>query len=192
MFFSSQVYLDISFAFDPEVKFPVVIVPPGFTSGHHPAVTADPYPAGAFGGPSNSDFSPPRVAMSPYSVSPHAGRYGHPGAQSYSSPPPQYPAQPAYMSAGYNNPVPTPYGDPFSSPSSVVHPPPTAPPPPSAPAIQPPPFSPQFYSSPSAPAYNMLPSAPAMNTDFLSQSDEAPPAYSVLFPSSAAGESDAK
>ncbi|KAM6943693.1 arrestin domain-containing protein 3-like [Lycodopsis pacificus] len=226
-------YLDISFAFNPEIKFPVVIIPPDLAPGFQPGVAGGPYPAGAAGGPSNTDvpppavsmdpypskaiggpgnsgFPPPAVFMGPYPVSPHSGSYGYPGAQGYSAPPPVYPdnplvnagppavypAQPPHMSGGYNNPVPqlaSPYRSPFSSSSSfsVLHPPPTVPtfqPPPSAPSHCPPHFS----MSPTAPAYNLLSSAPMMDTDFLSQSNEAPPAYSLLFPSSATDKSDAK
>ncbi|KAL7391033.1 hypothetical protein ABVT39_003126 [Epinephelus coioides] len=58
--------------------------------------------------------------------------------------------------------------------------------------LHPSPPPPPFHVSPTAPTYNPLPSAPMMNTDFLSQSDEAPPAYLLLFPSSAPDEPDAK
>ncbi|XP_034728146.1 arrestin domain-containing protein 3-like [Etheostoma cragini] len=236
--FFSQAYLDISFAFDPEVIFPVVIIPqdltpgpqPGGTMGPYPAgaiggpsmsdfpppaVSMGPYPAGAIGGPSMSNFPPPAVSMGPYPVSIHSGSYGYPGAQrssaptpvhpdnppAYPGPPGVYPAQPAHTNGGYNNPVPplaALYGSPFSSSSSssVLHPPPTAPtfqPPPPAPEIHPSPPPPQAFNiSPTALTYTLLPSAPVMNTDFLSQSDEAPPAYSLLFPSSATDKSVAK
>lgn len=212
-FIFSQVYLDISFASDPEVVFPLVICPPDLAPGPQPGGAVGPYPSSGVGGPSNSDFPPPAVAMGPYpagatgvssnrNVHPPAVAmgpypYGHRGAQSYSAPPPEYPGQPAYVSGGHNNPVPqlaSPYG-PFSSSSSLLHPPPTAPtfhPPPSAPEIPPPPFSPASNISPTAPTHNLLPSAPLMNTDFLSQSDEPPPSYSVLFPPSATENSDAK
>ncbi|XP_051279719.1 arrestin domain-containing protein 3 [Dicentrarchus labrax] len=229
-----KVYLDISFAFDPEIIFPVVVVPP-IMAGHlypagaiggpsnsdfpppavamgpyqagaiggptnsdfpPPPVAMGPYPGGAIGGPSNGNFPPPPVAMGPYPTSPHSGTYGQPGVQNYSAPPPAYPA---HVSGGCNNPVPmaSPYGSPFSSSSSssVLHPPPTAPTfhtPPCAPDINPPPYPPPLNVSPTAPSYNMLPSAPMMNTDFLSQSDEAPPAYSLLFPTSAATKFDPK
>ncbi|XP_044052621.1 arrestin domain-containing protein 3-like [Siniperca chuatsi] len=207
-----KVYLNISFASNPEVMFPVVIFPPDLAPGPHPGVAVGPYPAGAVVGPSNSNFPPPAVSMGPYPASPHSGSYGYPGAQRYSAPPPVYPdnplvyagppgvypAQSAHGSGGYNNPVlqlASPYGSPFSSSSTVLHPPPTAPtfhPPPCAPEIHPLPSFEPFNISPPAPAYNLLPSAPMMNTDFLSQSDEAPPAYSVLFPSSTTEKSDAK
>ncbi|XP_006784160.1 arrestin domain-containing protein 3-like [Neolamprologus brichardi] len=203
-----KVYLDISFAFDPEVLCPVVILPPGLAVG--------PYPTGAIGGPSNSDFPPPTMPMGLQPMSPHSGSYGYPGVQRYSAPPPIYPnnpavyggpagvqsSQPTHMFGSYNNPVPqvpSPYGTPFSSSlSSVLHPPP----PPTAPQQFYPPSPQQFHQTPSAlesqpspsiqsplpPAYNMLPSAPVMNVDFLSQSDGAPPSYSLLFPD----KSDAK
>ncbi|XP_070760827.1 arrestin domain-containing protein 3-like [Enoplosus armatus] len=209
-----KVYLDISFASDPEVMFPVLIIPPDLAPGPQSGVAAGPYLAGAVGGPSNSDFPLPAMATGPYPASPHSGSHGYPGAQRYSAPPPAcpdkppmsavppgvYPAQPAHLSGGYNNSVPqlaSPYGSPFSSSSSssVLHPPPTAPtfhPPPSAPEIHPLPSSQPFNISPTAPTYNLLPSAPMMSTDFLSQSDEAPPAYSILFPTSASDKSDAK
>ncbi|XP_033947809.1 arrestin domain-containing protein 3-like [Pseudochaenichthys georgianus] len=224
-----KVYLDISFAFDPEVLFPLVVVPLGFAPVPQPGMAAGPYPAGAVGGPSNSDFPPPAVSRRPYPVSPSSGRSGNPGAPMYSAPPPPvypgnpmvfpcppsvYPAQPAHVSGGYNNQVPEipfPYGTPFSS--SVIHPPPSAPTfqtPPAAPAIHlspslpvihpppslaafnlPPSYSP-FNVSPTAPSYNLGPSAPMMNTDFLGQSDEAPPAYALLFPSTTTDKSVAK
>ncbi|KAM9360775.1 arrestin domain-containing protein 3-like [Symphorus nematophorus] len=219
-----KVYLDIKFASDPEVMFPVVIYPPflaphpqpGVAAGPYPAnavgglsnsdfpppaVPMGPYPPGAMRGPSNSDIPPPAVPMGPYPASSPSGSYGQPGA------PPQYPAQPANASGSYSNPLPqtSPYGSPFSSPSSVLHPPPptaptfpspTAPaylPPPSAPESNPFPFpSPSFNTSPVAPTYNLLPSAPELNTDFLSQTNDAPPSYSILFPPSATDKSDTK
>ncbi|KAE8292312.1 Arrestin domain-containing protein 2 [Larimichthys crocea] len=192
-----KVYLDISFSSDPEVKFPVAIIPNDLAPSQFHGHAMGPYPNSAVGAPSNSDFPPPAAAMGPYPASPHAGSYGYPRAQSYSVPPPVYPAQSAYVSGGYNNPVPqlpSPYGTPFSSSSSssVLHPPPTAPafhPPPYAPEVHPSPPSAPAYVPPTAPnipppapAYNLLPSAPMMDTDFLSQTDEAPPSYSLLFP----------
>ncbi|TDH12661.1 hypothetical protein EPR50_G00049400 [Perca flavescens] len=229
-----KAYLDISFAFDPEVIFPVVIIPqdlspvsmgpypagaiggPSVSDFPPPVVSMGPYPAGAVWGQSVSDFPPPVVSMGPYPVSLRSGSYGYPGAQmssappqvhpdnppAYPGPPGVYPAQPAHINGGYNNPVPplaALYGSPFSSSSSssVLHPPLTAltfQPPPPAPELHPsPPPPPQpFNTSPTAPTYTLLPSAPMMNTDFLSQSDEAPPAYSLLFPSSATDRSVAK
>lgn len=201
-----QVYLDISFSFDPKIKFPVVILPPDLAPGSL---------YGASGGPSNSDLMPPVTSMRSCPPSPHSGGHRYPAAQrnslpgllypgypsTYSAPTDVYRGEPVFMSGGYNNPVPqhaSPYGTPFSSSSStpVVHPPPSAPtlhPPPFAPEIHPAPSAP-FDLSPTAPRYspNPLPSAPMMNTDFLSQMDEPPPAYSVLFPTSAPDNSNAK
>ncbi|XP_068166929.1 uncharacterized protein [Antennarius striatus] len=195
-----KVYLDISLASDPKVVIPVTIFPPELRD-LQPGGAAGPYPAGAFGGQSSSDFAPPAMAMGPYSAGAFGGHsnssfpppggdmapypYRYPGAHSSSAP--QYPAQPAHFGGGYNNTMPqqaSPYGYPLSSnSSSVLHPPPAAPsfhPPPSAPDVNPPPYLPLSNTSATAPAYNSLPSAP----DFLSQTDEAPPAYSLLFPSS--------
>ncbi|KAM9810429.1 arrestin domain-containing protein 3 [Neosynchiropus ocellatus] len=158
-----KVYLDIALAFDPEILFPIIIVQPALVSG-------------ATGLQSYSDF--------PQSAAP-AGLNRGPmyGAGQYSAAPQPYP-QPR---GAYSHPPPQAfgYGSPFSSPSStVVHPPPSAPTfpaTPPAPALTPPP-PPEPY--PSAPPAYTRPSAPTMNTDFLSQSDEPPPAYSLLFPSS--------
>ncbi|KAM4616440.1 arrestin domain-containing protein 3-like [Polymixia lowei] len=173
-----KVYLDISFAFDPEVIFPLVIVPAGFTSIPQPGGAVGPYPAGAFGGPCNSDFPSPAASMGPYPVSSGPGAYGYPAVPSpsdfpgYSAQPPaypanppmyagqpaMYPAQPPAMGGGYFNPMPqqaSPYGSPFSSSSSspVHHPPPTAPMfPPPAPVIAPLPSAPMFNPTPSAPS----------------------------------------
>ncbi|XP_069555956.1 arrestin domain-containing protein 3-like [Brachyistius frenatus] len=222
-----KVYLDISFAFDPQVKLPVLIIPHDLAAGCQNHLAVGPYPRGAVGGPSNSDFPPPAVSlgpsvagaiggprnsdfpphapfMGPYPVSPPSGRYGNPRVPTYSAPPPAYtdipppyagppsvfPSQPTQ---GYNNPapqLPSLYGSAFSS-FSVIHPPPPAPlfhPPPSASEIHPTPSS----QRPEVPTYNLMPSAPMMNTDFLSQSDEGPPSYSLLFPSSTTENSDAK
>lgn len=183
----------------------MVILPPGLAPGCLSNINVGPYPTGAIGGPSNSDFPPPTMPMGLQSMSPHSGSYGYPGVQSYSAPPPPiYPnnpavyggpagvqtSQPTHMFGSYNNPVPqvpSPYGTPFSSSlSSVLHPPPPQQfhQPPSALESQPSPS----IQSPVPPAYNMLPSAPVMNVDFLSQSDGAPPSYSLLFPD----KSDAK
>ncbi|KAM4576773.1 arrestin domain-containing protein 3-like [Odontesthes bonariensis] len=185
-----KVYLDISFAFDPEVVFPVVILPVDLAPGYQNSGAMSLYQFGPIRGPSNSDFPPPAASAGPYHASPHSGSYGYPGIQSYSTPPPAYPHQPPHMTSGYNNPVPQPpsrNGSPFSSSSSslVLHPPPSAPAfyPPPPPPLPSAPQVPSFQSS-TAPNYNLMPSAPAMNTDFLSQTDEAPPAYSLLFPSS--------
>ncbi|XP_059193853.1 arrestin domain-containing protein 3-like [Centropristis striata] len=59
-----KVYLDISFAYDPEVVFPLVIVPSGFVP-LQPGEAVGPYPGGAFGAPNYSDFPPPAFATGP-------------------------------------------------------------------------------------------------------------------------------
>ncbi|XP_013867966.1 arrestin domain-containing protein 2 [Austrofundulus limnaeus] len=51
-----KVYLDISFRIDPEVVFPLLVVPFSLT---FPCEEAGPYPPGAFGGQSYSDFPAP-------------------------------------------------------------------------------------------------------------------------------------
>lgn len=204
-----KVKLDISFASDPEIVFPLFICHPDLLSASNPGVAAHPSPARAVGGPSNSDFPTYAGPIGPYPASPNSGGYGHPGTERYSPshmslnypPTSVYPDQLGSVGGAYNNSLPqqnSPYGYQSLS-STTLHPPPVAPafsPTPSAPQLQPLPQSapfpsPLFNMSP-APAYNLLPSAPVMNTDFLSQSDEAPPAYSLLFPSSETEQSGAK
>ncbi|XP_042338723.1 arrestin domain-containing protein 2-like, partial [Plectropomus leopardus] len=62
-----KVYLDIKFAFDPEVVFPLVIVPSSFAA-LQPDEGVGPYPAGAAGGQSYSDFPPSAFPVGPYPV----------------------------------------------------------------------------------------------------------------------------
>ncbi|XP_076015797.1 arrestin domain-containing protein 3-like [Genypterus blacodes] len=225
-----KVYLDISFSFDPEVDFPIII----FSKSCRPGGAMAQYPAEAFGGPSRSDFCPPAASMRP--VSPSRGAYGYPpnpptypnNPQMHAGPFPMYPLLPSHMAGAYSNPLPrgpSPYGSPFSSAatSPVHHPPPAGQgfhPPPSAPAIPSPSFAPasapEYQPAPSAPAFQSPPTAPELlppsynstlfnatptgpmympsslavtNTDFLSQSDEGPPAYLSLFPPTSTGDS---
>ncbi|RVE68317.1 hypothetical protein OJAV_G00090820 [Oryzias javanicus] len=177
--YTLKVYLDISFAFDPEIIFPITILHPDLVCRFQRDIA----PPGDFGGPSNSDFPPPSVSMGPYPAPPQAGGYGYPAAQGFSAPPPEYPGQrgmqllqPYTSSAatyeGYGNAVPQQpllYGSAVSTPhlstTATIHHPPSAPP-----------MDPQF-SSPSLappPAYSSLFSSPPMNEDFLSQGDKAP------------------
>ncbi|XP_006784162.1 arrestin domain-containing protein 3-like isoform X2 [Neolamprologus brichardi] len=82
-----KVYVDISFATDPEVVFPLVIVPPSFAA-FQPGEALGPYPPGTAGAPSYSDFTSfnqwPQDAP-PYEFS----------APAFSSPPVQYPGSTA-------------------------------------------------------------------------------------------------
>lgn len=110
-------YLDISFTIDPEVRFPLVIVPRFAILQSGEAV--GPYPAGAAGAPSYSDFPPPAFPVGP----PAPGAYGYPAPD---------PTQ-LVNTSGYNNQWPqqaTPYG--FSAaafpPSLGQHQAPYAPP----------------------------------------------------------------
>lgn len=152
---------------------------PELISNLQPNVPGDPYPstnlglspAGAFGGSPIHNTHHLTAAMG-------SQPYGSYGTQNY--PPPQYYAQPTYQR--YPEPQRPYYGDPFTAPSSTLHPPPSASgyhPSPSAPEI---PTLPPNTSS--APPYSFQPSAPLMDTDFLSASNEAPPSYSLLFPNS--------
>ncbi|XP_038560574.1 arrestin domain-containing protein 3-like [Micropterus salmoides] len=115
-----KVYLDIKFAIDPKVVFPLVIAPSSFAT-LHPGEAVGPYPAGA---PSYSDFPPPAFPVGPYPVPAGPGAYGYPVPD---------PTQPANTTSGYNSQWPqqaAPYGFPttaFPS-SSVQHQAPTAPP----------------------------------------------------------------
>ncbi|XP_062274019.1 arrestin domain-containing protein 3-like [Scomber scombrus] len=120
--YTIKVYVDISFSIDPEVLFPVVIVPSNFLT-HQPHGDFGPYPAGAVGAPRFSDFPAPAFPVGPYPVPSGSGAYGYPAPG---------PSQHANIASGYNNPFPpqsAPYG--FSSaaypPSSMQYQAPTAP-----------------------------------------------------------------
>ncbi|XP_075899983.1 arrestin domain-containing protein 3-like [Nelusetta ayraudi] len=87
-----KVYLDISFAFDPEVELPLVVMPLGFAS-HQSGAVAGPHPGGFSGAPSYNDFPPPGYPQS------------YPGQQAsssgYSSQWPQQVPQYGFASAAY-------------------------------------------------------------------------------------------
>lgn len=204
-----KAYLDISFSSDPSVVFPVVIFLRGLPSRTPPSISVSPYAAGgAIGGPSSSDFPLP---ASLYPSSPHSGASLYPATSpQYPSSPALYAGASArYNNPAPRQP--SPYGSPFSSSSSspVFHPPPSAPPTLRSPSPRPahPPYasapptyntleplasnntvpSPPSYASaplmPTLPSEISVPSAPMMSDNFLSQSDDMPPSYELLFPS---------
>ncbi|KAK2837406.1 hypothetical protein Q5P01_014618 [Channa striata] len=118
-----KVYLDISFATDPAVVFPLAIIPSSLAA-FHPDGALGVYPAGAIGGPSCSDFCPPAfpVGVNPVPTGIGAYRYPPPGTNQQMD------------VSGYNNQraqQAAPYGfsaAAFTAPS-VQDPTPTAPPP---------------------------------------------------------------
>ncbi|XP_034025951.1 arrestin domain-containing protein 3-like [Thalassophryne amazonica] len=171
-----KVYLDISFSFDPELKFPLIISRAGWFAPHQHGNTVGPYQGGGMVGPSNNDFPLPAAGFY------DSGAYGYSGNQAYSTQPPtyqsapafppgpagMYPPQPAQMGGFYSTPVPQ-QPSPFSSPSSstMFHPPPPAG------AFYPSPTAPPTLNPfPDASTANLLPSAPA--------SDRSPSAHPVF------------
>ncbi|XP_034096198.1 arrestin domain-containing protein 3-like [Gymnodraco acuticeps] len=93
-----KVYLDISFAIDPEVKFPLVIIHSSLAALQS-GQAVGPYPAGVFGAPTYTDFPPPAFPPGPYPVLAGPGAYGYPAPD---------PSQHANMTSGYNNQWPQP------------------------------------------------------------------------------------
>ncbi|KAL3063071.1 hypothetical protein OYC64_002788 [Pagothenia borchgrevinki] len=93
-----KVYLDISFAIDPEVKFPLVIIHSSLAALQS-GQAVGPYPAGSFGAPTYTDFPPPAFPPGPYPVLAGPGAYGYPAPD---------PSQHANMTSGYNNQWPQP------------------------------------------------------------------------------------
>ena len=150
--------MDISFAFDPEVRLPLVIVP-SLSATLPPGEDFGPYPPGAVGGPSKSDFPPPAVAMGPYPV-------GAMGAPSYNDFPPPYVVPTASGAYGYPAPGPGPT-QPGNTASSYNNQSPQQPPPYSFLPLAFPPPSVQ-YQGPTAPPHF--------------QQGEDPPTYTSLYP----------
>ncbi|XP_061585935.1 arrestin domain-containing protein 3-like [Cololabis saira] len=116
-----KVYLDISFAVDPEVVFPLVIVPPSFPGFCEDVET---YPTDAMGAPSGNDFP---AAGFPIGVYPVPS-----GSDACAYPTPQ-PTQQTNITNGYNDQGPqnpTQYGftDAVIMPPSVQYPSPAVPP----------------------------------------------------------------
>lgn len=144
-----KVCLDVSFSFNPEIQFPVVIIPHDLSPGHSPRGDSD--PALASGAANN--ITPPLVA--------HSGMSGYPAARGFAAPPPGCPGNPMLpgMSGIYS-----------AQASNVAQ---------DYNSQQP------FNTSQTVPVNRPVPSASVRTTDFESQSHEAPPSYSLLFPSSA-------
>ncbi|KAM9393970.1 arrestin domain-containing protein 3-like [Pholidichthys leucotaenia] len=139
-----KVYLDISWAVDPEVEFPLVIIP------SRPARTQfgeakGPYPHGVAGEPSYSDFPPPTFVT---------GFYSPPTVSSTTHYPAPDPSQLAGTSSYYNQwPQPAP---PYGYPNAAFVPPSVQPPGPVAP--------PQFQQGEQPPSYASI-YPPFPNTD---------------------------
>ncbi|XP_040899230.1 arrestin domain-containing protein 3-like [Toxotes jaculatrix] len=138
-----KVYLDISFAFDPEVVFPLIILPSSFAN-FQVGGAVGPYPVEVFGCPSYSDFPPPAFPVGPYPVPAGSGAYGCPA---------QFPIQHPNITCGFNYQWPqqtAPYNLPpasFSS-SSMQQPAPTVPP------LFPQGEGPPSYMAPFPPSHN--------------------------------------
>uniref|UniRef100_UPI0037E98BAD arrestin domain-containing protein 3-like n=1 Tax=Semicossyphus pulcher TaxID=241346 RepID=UPI0037E98BAD len=180
-----KAYLDISFAFDPEVVFPVVIVPAGSAYLNHDE-SMGPYPAGPAGAPGYSDFPPPAFPTGPYPepTGPYSALTG-PGVpfQSGQAPGP-YPAGP-FGASGYSNfpppAFPTGHYPAPSGPGTYRHPPPD----PSQQASgynnpwpqQAPPYG---YPTPAFPPSSVPQQAPTAPPMF--QQGEDPPMYKSLYP----------
>nr|XP_046242988.1 arrestin domain-containing protein 3-like [Scatophagus argus] len=116
-----KVYLDISFAIDPELRFPLVIVPSRFAL-RQPGEAAGPY--SALGAPSYSDFPPPAYPGGPYPVPAGPSAYGYPAPD---------PTQHANATCGFDSQwpqqvAPSGFSDAAFPPPSVQHQAPTAPP----------------------------------------------------------------
>ncbi|KAM3610563.1 uncharacterized protein V6R79_005820 [Siganus canaliculatus] len=79
-----KVYLDISFAIDPEVTLPLVIVPYAL-SNLIPGEDTGPYPAETFGVPSCSDFPHPAFPIGPHPAPAGPGGYEFAAPPSYMS-----------------------------------------------------------------------------------------------------------
>lgn len=143
-----KAYVDISFSFDPEVVFPLVIVPASVVA-FHAAEPMGPYPPAAVGGQSYSDFPPPAFPMGPAPVPIGSGACQYPPG----------PTQQVEMTSGYNNQWPqqtTPYGPTAAFPHAAYPPSLVQPPAPTAPPQFPQGENPPPYTSIYPPAYDFL------------------------------------
>uniref|UniRef100_A0A665TGM6 Arrestin C-terminal-like domain-containing protein n=1 Tax=Echeneis naucrates TaxID=173247 RepID=A0A665TGM6_ECHNA len=207
-----KVYLDISFAIDPEVVFPLVIIPASFAN----------FQASRAGGPGNSDFPPPAFPAGPYQTPPGPGPYpAPPGPGPYPAPPGPgpYPAPPGagpYPAPPGPGPYPAPPGPgPYPAPPGAgPYPAPPGPgpypaPPGPGPYPAPPGPGPYGYSTPypaqpenatggyinqwpqnPAPSSFPPPTLPSSSVPFqtptappLVQHGEGPPSYVDIYPS---------
>lgn len=112
-----KVYLDISFAFDPEVVFPLAVIPSRFTAMQS-GEAGWAYPPGVAGAPGYSDFISPAFPAEFDPVATGSGAYQYPALD---------PTQHANITSGNYNQWPQGAASQgFSAPSSVHNPGPTA------------------------------------------------------------------
>ncbi|KAM9360771.1 arrestin domain-containing protein 3-like [Symphorus nematophorus] len=206
-----KVYLDIKFAIDPEVVFPLLIVSSS-SATHHPGQAVGPHPAGAVGAPSYSDFPPgvgpapaPAFPTGPYPAPPNPGAApapapvyptgpypvpAGPGAAPAPAPAPAYPTgpYPGPIGPGAGPPPAFPFG-PFSAPAGsgaygYPAPGPTQQANTTSGYNNPWPQQDPPYGYPAAPFPPSSVQHPAPAAPPMSQQGGGPPAYMTLFPPS--------
>ncbi|XP_067087114.1 arrestin domain-containing protein 3-like isoform X1 [Osmerus mordax] len=202
-----KVHLDISFHRDPEVKFPMVLIPVDYQANMGGAMGLNPS-----GVPIYSDFSTlalfgphTQPQQSPYPLAPtsHSPRKViHPPPAPMYNPTPYAPVYNPTPTAPMFNPTPTgpmfnptPTGPMFNptptapmfnpTPTApMFNPTPTAPmfnPTPTAPMFNPTPTAPMFNPTPTAPMFNPTPTGPMYSSPYEASNLELPPSYSSLF-----------